>query len=122
MHPFIHLQLQYKPAYQAFFKKWDDTLTLGLLRSNYRSQFWVQAETGATQPIYLQSATKLAGTYPSRTFLEICRNYLLQKWKWRLNSPHPLRNVVPLFKLHVENYKYHPGNFEWSWVEVGEQV
>ena len=29
MHPFINLQLQYKPAYQAFFKKWDDTLCFG---------------------------------------------------------------------------------------------
>ena len=41
------------------------------------------------QAIYLQSATKLASTYPSRTFLEICRNYLLQKveMKPKLSSP-----------------------------------
>ena len=39
MHPFIHLQLQYEPAYQAFFKKCEDTLTLSLLRPTYRSQF-----------------------------------------------------------------------------------
>ena len=108
MHPFIHLQLQYKPAYQAFFKKCDDTLTLGLLRSNYRSQFWVQAETGATQALIPQGhSSKSAETI------------YFKKWKLSLNSPHPLRNVVPLFKLHVENYKYHPGNFERSWVEWG---